>query len=264
MRFQSVLELLLIVALGPWGLGGWTAQGADFNGDIEPIFHQRCYGCHGPSQQMNGLRLDQKAAALKGGYSGAAIVPGNSSASKLIERVTSGKEGFKMPPAGSPVSAAEAQLLRQWIDQGARWDESSRSAPVKLSEQEKHWAFQPVSRPALPRVTGPSWARNAVDHFVLAKLDAEGIKPSPEAGKNTLIRRVYFDLIGLPPSPAEVDAFINDPSERAYEKVVDRLLRSPHYGEKWAMHWLDAARYADSDGYEKDLVRHTHGAGATG
>jgi len=255
MRFQSVLELLLIVALGPWGLGGWTAQGADFNGDIEPIFHQRCYGCHGPSQQMNGLRLDQKAAALKGGYSGAAIVPGNSSASKLIERVTSGKEGFKMPPAGSPVSAAEAQLLRQWIDQGARWDESSRSAPVKLSEQEKHWAFQPVSRPALPRVTGPSWARNAVDHFVLAKLDAEGIKPSPEAGKNTLIRRVYFDLIGLPPSPAEVDAFINDPSERAYEKVVDRLLRSPHYGEKWAMHWLDAARYADSDGYEKDLVR---------
>ena len=228
---------------------------ADFASDIEPIFHERCYGCHGPSQQMNGLRLDQQAAALKGGYSGAVILPGNSAASKLIERVTSDEEGFRMPPVGSPVSPAEIESLRQWIDQGAAWEQSPTSAPAELSEKEKHWSFQPVSRPPLPPVSDASWARNAIDRFVLAKLDAEGIKPSPEAEKTTLIRRVCFDLIGLPPSPAEVDAFINDPSDRAYEKVVGRLLQSQHYGEKWALHWLDAARYADSDGYEKDLIR---------
>ena len=228
---------------------------ADFASDIEPIFHNRCYGCHGPSQQMNGLRLDQKDAALEGGYSGAVILPGNSGASKLIERVTSDKEGFRMPPGDSPVSANEIEILRQWIDQGAAWEESPTPAPAKLSEKEKHWSFQPVGRPPLPPVNDPSWARNAIDRFVLAKLDAEGIKPSPEAEKTTLIRRLYFDLIGLPPSPAEVSAFINDPSDRAYDKVVGRLLQSRHYGEKWASHWLDAARYADSDGYEKDLIR---------
>ena len=232
-----------------------ASAAVDFASDIEPIFHKRCYGCHGPSQQMNGLRLDQKAAALKGGYSGAVILPGDSGASTLIQRVTSGKEGFKMPPGDLPVPAAEIQLLRQWIDEGAAWEESPKSAPVTLSEKQKHWSFQPVSRPPLPSVSDASSARNAIDRFILAKLDAEGIEPSPEAAKTTLIRRVYFDLTGLPPSPVEVDAFISDSSDGAYEKVVDRLLRSPHYGEKWAMHWLDAARYADSDGYERDPLR---------
>ena len=227
----------------------------DFASGIEPIFHKRCYACHGPSQQMNGLRLDQKGAALKGGYSGAVILPGNSGASRLIERVTSGKEGFRMPPGDSPVPAAEIELLRQWIDEGAAWEEFSKPASATLPGKEKHWSFQPVGRPPLPKVSDASWARNAVDHFVLAKLDAKGLKPSPEAETTTLIRRVYFDLIGLPPSPAEVEAFVNSPSGRAYEKVVDRLLQSQHYGEKWALHWLDAARYADSDGYEKDLIR---------
>ena len=246
---------LFVVALVALAVTRAPAAAVDFASDIEPIFHKRCYGCHGPSQQMNGLRLDQKNAALKGGHSGAVILPGNSAASKLIERVTSGKEGFRMPPGDSPVSAAEIEILRQWIDQGAAWEESPAPAPAKLSEKEKHWSFQPVNRPPRPQVSDPSWARNAIDQFVLVKLDAEGIKPSPEAETTTLIRRVYFDLIGLPPSPAEVDVFVNDPSDGAYGKVVGRLLRSPHYGEKWASHWLDAARYADSDGYEKDLVR---------
>ena len=160
-----------------------------------------------------------------------------------------------MPPARSPVSAAEIELLRQWIDEGAAWVQSPKPAPVRLSEKQGHWSFQPVSRPPLPQVSDSSLARNAIDRFILAKIDAEGIEPSPEAAKTTLIRRVYFDLTGLPPSPAEVDAFISDSSDGAYEKVVDRLLRSPHYGEKWAMHWLDAARYADSDGYERDPLR---------
>ena len=160
-----------------------------------------------------------------------------------------------MPPGDLPISAAEIELRRQWIDEGAAWEESSKLAPATLPGKEKHWSFQPVGRPPLPKVSDASWTRNAVDRFILAILDAEGIKPSPEAEKTTLIRRVYFDLIGLPPSPAEVEAFVNDRGGRAYEKVVDRLLRSPHNGEKWAMHWLDAARYADSDGYEKDLIR---------
>ena len=157
---------------------------ADFASDIEPIFHKRCYGCHGPSQQMNGLRLDQKDAALEGGYSGAAILPGNSAASKLIERLTSDKEGFKMPPGDSPVSAAEIEILRQWIDQGAAWEESPAPAPAQLSEKQKHWSFQPLKRPPLPPVSDPSWADNAIDRFVLAKLDAEGIKPSSTAEEN--------------------------------------------------------------------------------
>ncbi len=230
----------------------------DFTRDVEPILHMKCYVCHGSEQQMNGLRLDQKEAALKGGYSGPAMIPGKSAESKLILKVASSKEGYKMPPAGPALSATEIGILRAWIDQGVLWPAPSAAAAAQklsLSERRSHWAFQPVRRPEVPMVRQRSWVRNPIDTFILSKLESEGIAPSPEADKLTLIRRLSLDLTGLPPTPQEVNDFLSDNRPEAYERLVDRLLVSPHYGEKWARQWLDLARYADSDGYEKDLPR---------
>ena len=249
---MPLLFLLAVAALHP---AASPASAADFRQDIEPIFHQHCYSCHGPAQQMSGLRLDRKDAALKGGYSGAIVVPGDSSESKLMARVTSDKEGFRMPPAGAPLTPKEIDLLRAWIEAGAEWPELPARGAVSSNDGEKHWSFQPIAKPFPPRVSNPAWSRNPIDRFTLARLDGDNIEPSPEADKITLLRRVYFDLIGLPPTPDQVAAFVNDTDPRGFENVVDELLRSPHYGEKWAMHWLDAARYADSDGYERDPLR---------
>ncbi len=222
----------------------------DFTRDIEPLFAKRCQLCHGPQQQMSGLRLDQKEAALKGGTSGKDILPGNSAGSRLIHLV-SGAETKVMPPIGARLTPAEIGLLKAWIDQGAVW-------PVQQTGNSKgstHWAFQKITRPKTPLTRDTAWARNAIDTFVLAKLESEHIKPSPEASKATLLRRVSLDLTGLPPTPEEAQAFLDDQRPDAYERLVDRLLESPHYGEKWARYWLDLARYADSDGYEKDRSR---------
>ena len=229
----------------------------DFITHVRPML-ERCVPCHGPAQQMNGLRLDARQAALKGGYSGPVILPGKSAESPLILRLASEKEGFRMPPVGPALALDEIGVLRAWIDQGARWPQSSDPAVQETkvaAKQSTHWAFQPIHRLGEPVVRQTAWVRNAIDRFVLAKLEAEGISPSPEAGKITLIRRLSFDLIGLPPSPEQVRDFLRDDSPEAYEALVDRLLESPHYGEKWARHWLDLARYADSDGYEKDWPR---------
>ncbi len=225
--------------------------------DVEPILHKNCYLCHGPSQQMNGLRLDRRADVLKGGHSGKAVLPGDSARSALIHRVASDKEGFKMPPAGPALSTREIATLRAWIDQGARWPEGGTTVTEKAdpSESTSLWSFQPIKHPAEPQVSNTAWVRNPIDAFVLAKLEAEGIEPSAAADKITLLRRVSFDLTGLPPTPDDVTTFLEDDTPAAYERLVDRLLNSPHYGEKWARHWLDLARYADSDGYEKDLDR---------
>jgi hypothetical protein len=211
----------------------------DFARDIEPLLRARCQLCHGPQQQMKGLRLDQKGSAMQ------VVEPGHSAGSKLI-RMVAGLEGKTvMPPMGARLTAAEIGMLRGWIDQGAKWPD--RGA--------QHWSFVKPKRPATPAIRNAAWARNPIDNFVAAKLEADGIAPSPEADKNTLIRRVSLDMTGLPPSPAEVEAFINDRRPDAYERLVDRLMDSPHYGERWARPWLDLARYADSDGYEKDLSR---------
>ena len=230
-----------------------TAQ-PDFARDVEPIFHRKCYGCHGSVQQMNGLRLDDRAAALKGGYSGSVIIAGSSASSKLIERVSSGKDGFRMPPAGPALAAHEVSALRAWIDAGAAWPEAAIAKPPLGSggARPKPWSFATLARPAVPQAAG---AGNPIDAFILASLKAANVKPSPAAAKSTLLRRVSLDLTGLPPTPAEVNAFLADQSPGAYERVVNRLLESPHYGERWARQWLDLARYADSDGYEKDLPR---------
>jgi len=226
----------------------------DFLRDVQPIFESRCQGCHGGQQQMAGLRLDSGDAVLKGASDGLVVQPGKSGQSRLIERVSSSKKGFGMPPVGEPLSTAQIATIRAWIDQGAQVP-ASQPAAAAAKPKNRHWSFQPVARPALPDVRARAWVRNPIDRFVAARLEAEGYAPSPEADRVTLIRRVSLDLVGLPPSPAEVAEFVNDNRSDAYERLVDRLLASPHYGEKWARYWLDLARYGDSDGYERDPAR---------
>src|SRR6266567_3731554 len=221
--------LYLLAASCALGAPEATVQ---FNRDIRPILSERCYACHGPDdrKRQSKLRLDVESAA-KGDLGGhSAIVPGEPLASELIRRVTSSDTARRMPPAYSgavKLSSREIDLLTHWIEQGAQW--------------QKHWAFIPPTRPELPEISDRSWPRNPIDYFVKAKLDAEGLKPAPEAAKRVLIRRVSFDLTGLPPTPPQVDAFLRDASPAAYEKVVDRLQASPHYGERMAARWLDAA-----------------------
>ncbi len=224
----------------------------EFVRDIQPIFQQSCQGCHGAKAQMGGLRLDAKAAAMHGGNSGRLIEPGKADASVLYQRVAGLGDQARMPMGGKPLPAGQLASIREWINQGADWPEGLEAKAV---EAKKHWAFVPPRRPVLPEVRDAAHAGNPIDRFILAKLEREGLALSPEADRVTLLRRLSLDLVGLPPSPAEVDSFLKDKSPKAYEKQVERLLGSPHYGERWARHWLDAARYADSDGYEKDKSR---------
>ncbi len=224
-----------------------AAGGEDmFNNDVRPILAKHCFKCHGPDDKARKakLRLDQRDAARRGGRSKQpAIVPGHPEQSELIRRIFAEDEGEIMPPptTKNPLTEEEKQILKRWIAAGA--------------EYRQHWAFVPPKQVPLPKVKQTSWPRNPIDYFILARLEAEGLKPSPEADRYTLVRRLYLDLIGLPPTPEETEAFVNDKSPDAYEKLVDRLLASPHYGERWARRWLDLARYADTNGYEKDRPR---------
>ena len=237
-----------------------AAQEVDFERDIAPIFREKCQACHGPEKQMGGLRLDRQGDALAGSYSGPVIVPGKSAESKLIHLVAGLKKDLIMPMAGERLTPDEIELLRAWIDQGARWSKKAGS-PQKQSAQgtkrrkHPHWAFQAPEKTPLPKVKNSVWVRNPIDNFVLAKLEAAGTEPSLEADRVTLIRRLTLDMIGLPPTLEEVDRFLADQAPGAYDRLVNRLLASPHYGEKWARHWMDVARYADSDGYESDFLR---------
>ncbi|HEV3263353.1 MAG TPA: PSD1 and planctomycete cytochrome C domain-containing protein [Gemmataceae bacterium] len=223
-----------------------TSARVDYNRDIRPIFSSHCYACHGPDRDRRKahLRLDRKEDAFKTLRSGnLALVPGHSDRSQLFLRVASADAAKRMPPrkTGKPLSNDEIATIRRWIDQGAEW--------------KGHWAYIPPRRPELPAVADKAWPRNAVDYFVLARLEKQGLRPAPEGDRATLIRRLTFDLTGLPPTPAEVDAFLADRSPDAYEKVVDHLLVSPRYGERMAQHWLDLARYADTNGYHIDNHR---------
>jgi hypothetical protein len=227
----------------------------DFIRNVKPLLEARCAKCHATDKPKGKFSLRTRDDALKSGESGPNVVVGDSAKSKLIHYVGGIVEETVMPPKGQgePLSRDEVAKLRAWIDQGMKWP--ADVAIRRNDEPAKHWAFVPPVRPSLPVVKDASWPRTPLDRFILARLEKEGLKPSPEADKITLIRRLYLDLIGLPPPPREVDEFIADQSPKAYEKVVERLLASPHYGERWGRHWLDAARYADSDGYEKDMSR---------
>jgi mono/diheme cytochrome c family protein len=222
------------------------AKKIDFVRDVQPIFTRSCVACHGPNTQMAGLRLDAKQSVLA-----KVVLPGNAAESSLYKRVAGIGDVARMPMGGR-LADDQIATLRAWIDQGADWPDT---VGAKVTATKIHWAFIPPQRPPLPEVKNANWSRTPIDRFVLARLEREGLTPSPEADRVTLLRRLSLDLTGLPPSVEEVDAFVTDKSKNAYEKQVDRLLASPHYGEMWARHWLDAAHYADSDGYEKDKPR---------
>src|SRR5262245_34563434 len=248
-----------IVLLAGLGFPSFDARGddsrtVDYVQDVKPIFTKHCTACHGGEKQKSGLRLDTVALARRGGDSGPAIEPGKSGESLLIQAVTGAEGVAAMPPKGEPPLANdEIALLKLWIDQGAKAPaDEGATGPVKGAN---HWAFRAVVRPDAPPVVNQTWLRNALDAFVLARLEKEGLHPSPEADRVTLIRRVSFDLLGLPPTVEEVDAFLADTRPDAYAILVDRLLSSPHYGERWGRHWLDLARYADSNGFTRDFAR---------
>ncbi|HQR35761.1 MAG TPA: PSD1 and planctomycete cytochrome C domain-containing protein [Blastocatellia bacterium] len=259
MTAQLRIKLIVVLALvvGGMALRSSSAQMAkvDFVRDIQPILRAHCQSCHGEQAAKGQLRLDNKASAMKGGISGAVILPGNSRDSRLLHRVRGEGGEKRMPLGGEALKPEHVQLLARWIDEGASWDEATRGRGEGTKDSPKHWAFIAPIKPIIPKVANSTWVRNPIDAFVLARLEQEGWKPSPEADRVTLLRRLSLDLIGLPPTVAEVDAFLADKSPNAYEKQVDRLLASPHYGERWGRLWLDAARYADSDGYEKDKSR---------
>ena len=235
-----------VLACSMPALSGHAGEAIDFNRDVRPLLSDRCFACHGPDAEdrQAGLRLDAREHAVAALASGAtAVVPGDPAASALLARITSTDPDVVMPPphVGKPITPAEAEVLRRWIAAGA--------------EYRGHWAFARVERPEPPAVRDVAWPRSPVDRFVLARLEAEGLSPNPEADRATLARRLALDLTGLPPDPAAIDALLADRAPDAYERFVDTLLASPHYGERMAIEWLDAARYADSHGYQTDSSR---------
>ncbi len=236
-----------------------TAQATEvFEKQIRPMIVDQCFSCHGGDVKspMGGLRLNSRAALLKGGIHGAAIVVGSPESSLLIKAVKHGAGVSAMPPSGK-LTTEQIKLLSDWIRNGAVYPEAKKATTAAkgfdLKARLKHWAWQPIKRTIPPTVKDAAWAKNPVDAFVRSKLEKKGFKPSPAADKRVLIRRISFDLTGLPPTPDEIKAFLADKSPNAYEKVVDRLLASPHYGERWARHWMDLVRYAETDGHEFDF-----------
>jgi hypothetical protein len=240
-------------------------QVAFFETKVRPILKARCLKCHGEGPKVKGgLRLDSREAVLRGGELGAAVSLSVPKDSRLLQAIR--YEELEMPPSGK-LPAGEIEILTQWVKQGVAWTAlpetaSSSTAPVKAAAVVKpkpvpvsNWSLRPVARPPVPAVNHRIWCRNPVDSFLLARLEAEHLQPAPEADRVTLIRRLTYDLTGLPPTPDQVDAFVTDRVDDAYLRLVDRLLESPHYGEKWGRHWLDLVRYAETNGYERDSAK---------
>ncbi len=260
MTRMLLLTAVTGIAVAGTGLCGRAAElpppvdrKIDFARDVKPLLGKHCWSCHGDKKQESGLRLDSRAALLKGGDLGHAVTLGKSADSRLIQFVAAVDPKKLMPPdgEGDRLSAEAVGILRAWIDRGCVWPETDSSAAAKNS----HWAYQPLKRGTPPTVMRADWIANPIDRFVLAELEKRRLSPSPAADRHTLIRRLSLDLRGLLPPVAEVEAFVSDTRPVAYEELVDRLLDSPHFGERWGRHWLDMARYADSDGYEKDNPR---------
>ena len=268
---QHAAGILLLAALFVFGslvTRIASAQDADagiefFEKQVRPLLAARCYDCHsgklvdGKSEPKGNLRLDSREAALKGGDTGPAVVPGKPTDSLLVDAINYG-ELYQMPPK-SKLSAEEIAVLTKWVEMGAPWSKGAEGIVAKddkefdlAKRKAEHWCWQPLKPTAPPKVQSERWIQQPLDRFILAKLEDKGIKPSPPADKRTLIRRAYFDLIGLPPTPEQVEAFVKDDSPQAFEKVVDELLASPQFGERWARHWLDLVRYAESRGHEFD------------
>jgi mono/diheme cytochrome c family protein len=225
-------------------------EAADFfESRIRPVLFDRCVSCHGPDKQASGLRLDSREAMLEGGLEGPSVVPGNPDGSLVVQAVRHVGD-YKMPPKGGKLADQALADVADWVKMGAPWPvASAASSDSGKDPRASHWSFRPVADPPLPAVKRTDLVAGPVDAFLQAKLEAKGIEPAPEVDRRTLIRRATFDLHGLPPTPEEIDAFVADPSADAYGNVIDRLLSSPRYGERWGRHWLDVARYADTKGY---------------
>ncbi len=262
---DTALIMIAFVLVNPLlGYGNEPATDrVDFVRDVQPLLLSQCADCHGENVAKGGLRLDLKSAALLGGDNGNAIVPNQSAKSLLVQRIVSRDED-SMPRDGDPLSDAQVSLIKRWIDQGANWPDGVDKA--KIIDKYDWWSLRPLVRPDIPAITSNMirsknhtdvTAENVspIDAFVIARLREKGLKQSPEADRRTLARRAYFDLIGLPPTPDEVEAFVADNDPKAYEELIDELLKSPHYGERWARHWLDVVHYGDTHGYDKDKPR---------
>jgi mono/diheme cytochrome c family protein len=252
---QRPFLLALVLASGCLAGGARADEPTLFTGRAAPVLRQHCVQCHNPVKLRGGLDLTTAAGLVKGGAGGAVVVPGNAVASRLVQMV-SGPEP-RMPKQGARLTPEEVADLRRWIDAGAPWPKTVTLLPEEAKPRvgPDWWSLRPLVRPAPPTVKDAGWVRTPVDAFVLAALEAKGMHPSPPADRRTLIRRVTFDLLGLPPTPAEVEEFVTDPRPDAYERLVERLLASPHYGERWGRHWLDVAHYGDTHGYDKDKRR---------
>lgn len=247
-RMKLTLCLMLIGTSAVLGESVTQEQLDFFEKKIRPVLADNCFSCHGPEKQHSGLRLDSRETLLRGGDGGPVIVPGKPDESTLISAVR--YQDYEMPPKGK-LDDATIAALTEWVRMGAPWPDSK---PVSTAEESQeaakgHWSFQPITNPPIPKVKQTEWVRDPLDHFVLARLEAKGLTPSEPADRRTLIRRATIDLTGLPPTPEEIEAFLRDESKDAFAKVVDRLLDSPRYGERWGRHWLDVARYADTKGY---------------
>ena len=251
----GILAILIVAGVlrgSPSAAAASPATPVDFERDIQPIFKSACYECHGPSKQKSKLRLDSRPLALHGGRSGKDIIAGNAAESPLLKRITDPDSAHRMPQDRDALPKEQIELIRQWIEQGANWPDRVANLGAKI---DTHWSFVPPARPAVPQVKDEHWTKNPIDRFILARLEQQQLSPAPAASKEALIRRAYLDVVGTPPSPQEVDDFIHDSSPDAFDKVVDKLLASPGYGERWARHWLDLARYAESEGFKADETR---------
>ncbi len=242
---------LVIVVAGGWLSTASAGEPVEYLREVKPLLNEKCGACHGAVRQKSGLRLDAGQFIHRGGEGGPAITPGNAGASPLLKRLTAAAGESLMPPEGEgkPLTADEIALLRRWIDAGAPYPSDE---PIPADPRE-HWSFQPVVKPALPAVKQPAWIRTPLDTFIAAKLDEQGLAPAPAASRATLLRRVYLDLIGLPPSRDELQAFLTDESPTAYERVVDQLLDRPEHGERWGRHWMDVWRYCDWHGSGNEM-----------
>lgn len=260
MRLQTLI--LAIATIWLWQVPACSEdsrqQATFFENRIRPLLAKHCWDCHGSDDQESGLRLDSLQAVVRGGVRGPAVVPGDAKNSLLLHAINHSEPDLQMPE-GDKLSAAEINVFKRWIDEGAYWPGQvveprktpSLEGPLFTEEEKRFWAFVPPQRPHMPRVHD-DWIQSPVDSFVLARLESAGLKPAPPASKRELVRRTYFDLTGLPPTPDQAAAFLQDDSPQAFERLVDRLLASPSYGERWGRHWLDVARYADSNGLDEN------------
>ncbi|MEO6436650.1 MAG: DUF1549 domain-containing protein, partial [Tepidisphaeraceae bacterium] len=255
----SVRLFLAAVLAGGWVGAADAPAPVDFVKDVQPILQARCYECHGPDEQNGGFRADNKTIALNATDSGKKpIVSGDVDKSDLIKRVRSAVEDEMMPPEGERLTAGQIDLLTRWIQQGASWPADAPAiASATGAKKPPHWSFRKPVKPLPPAVEQADRVRNPIDQFIFAQQETQKLKASPEADKHALIRRAALDLTGLPPTPKELEQFLADTAPDAYDRLLDRLLASPRYGERWARIWLDLARYADSSGYGQDELRGT-------